>query len=139
MAKKVSKTMEIRSRLDYGFTDNEINNRQNGFSVYQDVIYKPLSFPFSFTTRFAVFDTDGFQVRFYSFESNLLYTFAIPAYYNRGMRFYFNLRYRGIRNLTLEARFAQTYWSNQETIGSGREEIQGPVRTELGAQLKYRF
>jgi len=139
MAKKVSKTLELRSRLDLGFTDNEINNRQTGFSVYQDVIYKPRSFPFSFTTRFAIYDTDGFQVRFYSFENNLLYTFAIPAYYNRGTRFYFNLRYRGIRNLTVEARFAQTYWANQDNIGSGLDEVEGPVRTELGAQIKYKF
>ena len=139
VAKKASKTIELRSRLDIGFTDNEINNRQSGFSVYQDLIYKPISIPFSFTTRFAIFDTDGYQVRFYSFENNLLYTFAIPAYYNRGTRFYFNLRYKGIRNLTLEARFAQTYWANQESIGSGLDEVEGPVRTELGAQIRYRF
>ena len=46
---------------------------------------------------------------------------------------------KGVRNMTIEARFAQLYWSDQETIGSGLEEINGPVRTELGAQIKYQF
>ena len=129
----------MRSRVDVGFADNEVNSYQDGFAVYHDIIFKPIGFPLSFTTRYALFDTDGFQVRFYNFENNLLYTFSIPAYYNRGSRFYLNLRYKGIRNMTIEARFAQLYWSDQETIGSGLEEINGPVRTELGAQIKYQF
>lgn len=139
LAKQVNQALELRSRIDIGFSDNEVNTAQRGFVIYQDVIYKPVGFPLSFTTRFALFDTDGFQARYYSFENNLLYAFSIPAYYNRGTRFYFNLRYRGIRNLTLEGRFAQTYWRNQDGIGSGLEEVLGPRRTEVGAQLKYRF
>ena len=139
LAKKVNKALELRSRIDVGFSENEINTTQRGFVIYQDVIFKPIGFPLSFTTRFALFDTDGFQARYYSFENNLLYAFSIPAYYNRGTRFYINLRYKGIRNLTLEARIAQTYWRNQDSIGSGLEEVAGPRRTELGAQVKYRF
>jgi hypothetical protein len=139
VAKKVTKELELRSRIDVGYTDNEINNRQNGFAIYQDVLYRPTAFPFSFTTRYALFDTDGFQSRFYSFENNLLYTFSIPAYYNRGSRFYFNLRYRGIRNLTIEGRIAQTFWKNQDTFGTGNEQIDGQTRTSVGAQIKYKF
>lgn len=139
LSKKVSKALELRSRLDVGFADNAINNRQSGFAVYQDVIYKPVGSPFSLTSRFALFDTDGFQSRFFSFENNLLYTFGIPAYYNQGSRFYINLRYRGIRNLTLEGRFAQTFWRNEDTFGTGNEEINGQTRTQVSAQIKYKF
>lgn len=139
IAKKVTKALELRSRIDVGYTDNDINNRQSGFALYQDVLYRPASFPFSFTARYSLFDTDGFQSRFYSYENNLLYTFSIPAYYNRGSRFYFNLRYRGIRNLTIEGRFAQTFWKNQSTFGSGNERIEGQTRSSVSAQIKYKF
>ncbi|MCB0568985.1 MAG: helix-hairpin-helix domain-containing protein [Phaeodactylibacter sp.] len=139
LSKKVSKALELRSRIDFGFSDNDINATQRGFVIYQDVLFKPIGFPLSFTTRLALFDTDGFQARYYSYENALLYAFSIPAYYNKGTRFYFNLRYRGIRNLTIEARFAQTYWRNQNSFGSGTEEINGPARTEVGAQVKYVF
>ncbi len=136
---QLSKTLELRTRLDIGFADNEINRYQRGFVIYQDVLYKPIGFPLSFTTRFAIFDTDGFQARYYSYENNLIYAFSVPAYYNRGTRFYFNLRYKGIRNMTIEARYAQTFWANQETFGSGGEEIDGQTRSRVSAQLIYRF
>lgn len=139
IAPQLSKALELRTRLDWGFADNEVEGRQYGFMVLQDILFRPIEFPFSFTTRFAIFDTDGYNIRFYHYENDLLYTFSVPPYYNRGTRFYLNLRYRPVRAFTFEFRFAQTYWANQRTIGSGLEEIDGPVRTELRAQVKYQF
>ena len=138
-AYQVTRSLEWRSRFDWGFADNPINNRQTGFSMYQDLLFYPIGFPLIFSTRFALFDTDGYQVRFYQYENGLLYNFAIPAYYNQGSRFYLNLRYKGIRNLTLEARFAWLFWNDQESIGSGLEASEGPARSEVGAQVKYQF
>ena len=136
---QLSKALELRSRADFGFSDNEINNRQSGFVIYQDILFHPIQFPVSFTARFALMDTDGYQARFYSFENNLLYQFSIPAYYNEGVRYYLNVRFKGIRNMTVEGRIAQTYYTNQSTFGSGLEEISGPSRTQYSAQVKYRF
>jgi len=139
IANKVSKTIELRSRAYWGFAQRGDAPRQKGFAAYQDVIFKPMGFPISLTTRFAIFNTDGYAIRFYAFENNLLYTFSIPAYYNKGTRYYLNLRYRGIRNMTIEMRYARTYWANQETFGSGLEEINGQNRSELSAQIKVKF
>lgn len=138
-AYNVSKALEWRTRMDWGFTDTEINDRQTGYMVYQDFIYRPIGYPLSFTSRIAFFNTDGYQVRFYNYENGLLYNFRIPAYYGRGTRMYLNLRYKGIRNVTLEARIAQLYFSDRESIGSGPLIIDGPRRTEVGAQVKIKF
>lgn len=138
-SKKISPAIELRSRLDVGFVNDQVNEPLRGLILYQDFIYKPKFLPFSFNTRFAVFDTDGYAVRYYAYENDLLYTFSIPAYYNEGTRFYFNLRYRPNRNLTLEARYAQTYWSNQDTFGSGLEEVNGQRRSEVKVQLRYKW
>jgi hypothetical protein len=139
IAPQISKALELRTRVDWGFSHNDAEGKHYGVMFLQDVLFRPIEFPFSFTTRFAIFDTDGYGIRFYHYENDLLYTFSIPAYYNRGTRFYLNLRYRPARAFTFEVRFAQTYWANQKTIGSGLEEIDGPVRTELRAQVKYQF
>ncbi len=139
---KLSKAVELRTRWSLGWTyleGREAGEPLTGSMIYQDIIFKPIGIPWSFTTRFALFDTDGFDVRFYAFENDLLYTFSIPAYYNTGSRFYFNLRYRGIRNLTLEARFAQTFFRGFESVGSGLNEVEGPVRSQVKAQIKYQF
>jgi hypothetical protein len=136
---QVSKTLELRTRADWGYWNDRANPQEFGFVVLQDVIFQPIGSPLSFSSRLALFDTDSYNVRFYYYENDLLNTFAIPPYYNRGSRFYLNLRYRPVSALTLEARFAQTFWSNQSSIGSGLEATAGPRRTQLSAQVKYVF
>lgn len=136
---QLSKILELRSRLDWGFSQSGTSAQSSGFAVYQDILFRPIDFPLGFTARFSIFDTPGFNTRFYSFENNVLYNFSIPAYYNRGTRFYINFRYRLSRNITLEWRIAQTYWANQPTIGSSSEEIAGQKRTDTSAQLRWKF
>lgn len=131
--------LELRTRVDWGYSQNEADGRSPGFAIYQDAIFQPIDFPLHFTTRFAIFDTQGYSTRFYSYENDLLYAFSIPAYYNKGTRFYINLRYRGIRNMVLEMRYAQTYWKNQSTFGSGTEAIAGQAKSQVSAQVKWRF
>ena len=139
VSNQVSKALELRTRADWGYWDGGVGAREFGFAVLQDVIVQPIGFPLSFNTRFALFDTDSYNVRFYYYENDLLNTFSIPPYYNRGSRVYLNLRYRPVSALTIEARFAQTFWSNQTQIGSGQELIDGPRKTQLSAQIKYVF
>lgn len=136
---QLTKFLELRSRLDWGFSKSGNSGQSAGFAVYQDILFRPLGFPLAFTARFSIFDTQGFGTRFYSYENDVLYNFSIPAYYNRGTRFYINLRYRLSRNITLEGRIAQTYWANQPTIGSGSEEINGQKRTQISSQLRWKF
>jgi hypothetical protein len=138
-AVKLSPALEWRTRADWGLADNPVNNQQTGYSIYQDLLFRPIGFPLSFTARFATFDTDGYAVRFYNYENGLLYNFRVLPYYNRGNRYYLNLRYKGIRNLTLEARIAQLLWVDQDEIGTGLEATGRPTRTEVGAQIKYQF
>jgi len=137
---KLNPGIELRTRLAWGFTKNDVNINESGIMLFQDIIYKPKLLPFSFTTRFAYFDTPSFNVRFYAYENDILNSFSVPPYYNRGTRFYFNLRFKGIRNLTLEARYAQTFWRGEEGFSlNTTEEILGPTRSEIKAQVKYVF
>ena len=101
--------------------------------------YKKLSFPFSFSLRYAIFDTESFNSRIYAYENDVLYAFSIPAYNGRGTRFYVTTKYRIKRGVDLWLRFAQTYYTDRVTIGSGREEIDGNTRSEVKAQLRFKF
>jgi hypothetical protein len=139
VAFKASKALEVRNRIHFGYYKTEGIDRQDGIMIYQDVLYKPIGFPLSFTARFALFDTDSFNIRFYAYENNLLYTQSIPALSGKGARYYINLRYRGIRNLTIEARIAQTRYTDRDVVGSGLDEILGNKRTDVAVQIKYQF
>ncbi len=136
---KVTKALELRNRAEFSWFDDGSGMNYNGYMLLQDVIYKPIGFPLHITGRFALFDVNDSDARIYAYENDILYSFAIPGYNNKGTRFYINLRYRGIRNMTLELRFAQTYYSDQDTFGSGNELIDGNTRSEIKAQVKYKF
>lgn len=135
----LSPVLTLKSRAEYALFDNHFEPKSQGFLVYQDVQYKPKDFPVSLTARYALYETDDYDARIYAYENSILYDFYNPAYYNQGSRFYINLRYRGIRNLSLELRYARTFWETPDAIGNGLEEIDGDVRTEVKAQVRYRF
>ena len=102
-------------------------------------MYSPLASPWTFSARVTLFDTDDYDSRIYTYENDLIYYYAIPAFSDQGSRFYINVRYKGIRNLTAEIKFAQTRQLDVTSIGSGNDEIQGNIRSEIRAQVIYRF
>jgi len=139
IANKISKSIELRSRAEWAFFNNTVEPKERGYLLYQDVIFKSIQYPLSFTTRFALFDTDDWDSRIYAYENDLLYTFYIPAYYRKGTRFYLNLRYRPTQNWTAELRYERTFINNENSFGSGNEEIIGNVQSVLEAQVRYSF
>ena len=137
-AYRITPFLEWRSRVDGGFTEDELNGRQRGFMVYQDLHYRPRG-PLSLSGRVAVYDTDGFNVRFYQYENGLLYNARVVPYYNRGTRMFLLARYKGIRGLTLEGRIAQTFYTDGTLTGTGLEATGLPRRTEVGLQAIWRW
>ena len=135
---KLTKALELRNRVEFSFSDL-LNINEKGFLIYQDIIFKPLASPFSFSARYALFETDAFNSRIYAYENDLLYEFFIPFYFYKGSRFYVNTRYKITQNITAEFRYARTYLENRDVIGSGNDLIDGNVRTELKAQIKLKF
>lgn len=138
LAINASPSIELRSRIEnvwYSFDDQN----ETGFLVYQDILYRPSGSPFSFTARLSFFDTESFNSRIFAYENDLLYSFSIPPFSDRGYRYYINMRYRLTRTTTIEARISQTKYRNRETIGSGLETIDGNSRTDIKLQTRMVF
>ena len=94
---------------------------------------------YSGNIRLQYFDTDGYDSRLYAFENDVLYSFSIPVFYDRGFRYYLNLNYDVNRKLSLWLRWAQTVYNGKQIIGSGLDEIAGNRRTEMKIQAQYQF
>ena len=135
---KLTSILEWRGRLDAGFTEDALTGRQTGVMLFQDLHYRPLG-AFSFSFRLAGFRTDGYAVRFYEYENGLTYNAFVLPYYGKGMRSFLLLRYKALRGLTAEARIARTQRFDGEPFGTGWEATGRPHRTEVGAQLVYRW
>jgi len=102
----------------------------------QDIAYKPKSLPFRFTLRYALFDTDSYDTRIYSYENNALYVFSVPAYYFEGSRCYLLARYSFNRAIDLWVKYGFFLYNDRSFIGSGAEEIQGDRKSDLTIQLR---
>lgn len=139
IAYKVSESIQLKNRVEFRTYKRGSNPQENGYLVYQDITYKPLSSPISLTFRYALFETDSYNARIYAYESNILYAYSIPAYYNRGTRTQLTLRYRVRKGIDIWLRWAQWHYNDVETIGSGLDEISGNNKTEVKAQVRFKF
>lgn len=134
----ITKGVEWRSRVELSRFALE-ERREWGWLVYQDLNLKPTDFPVDVTTRWALFDTDGFDTRIYAYESDLLYSFSIPPYQYNGSRFYVNVSYRPIKPLLLQVRYARTRYFDRDIVGSGPLAIDGPARSDMRLLLRWRW
>jgi hypothetical protein len=136
---KVIDAISLSTRAEVSFFKLANSPLEKGFLIYQDINYKALSFPVSFGGRFALFQTQGFNTRIYAYEDDVLYSFSIPAYQGRGMRYYINARWTIYKGIDLWLRFSQTYINDSKTIGTGLDELPKGTRSEIKAQIRFKF
>ena len=137
---KPNREITLRNRIEVMWFDAQSKDRkQNGFLTYVDVGYRPFGKPLSVVTRLQYFETDGYDSRIYAFENDVLYSFSIPQFIGKGLRYYVNLNLDVTKKMTVWLRWAQTIYANQTSMGSGLDEIQGNRRSEVKLQAMYNF
>lgn len=136
---KVSSEFTFRNRIEMVWYDRKGRGAQNGFLTYVDFIYKPMMKKYSGNIRLQYFETDGYDSRLYAYENDVLYSFSIPVFYDKGYRYYLNVNYDFSKKITCWFRIAQTVYKDKNTVGSGLDEIKGNKKTELKLQLLYYF
>jgi hypothetical protein len=135
---KVSRTLTLRSRVELLWYDNN-NNRAyagKGFLTFFDFLYKPMLKPYAAILRLQYFESDSYDSRMYVYENDVLYSFSIPAFYDKGFRYYFTLNYDMGKRITFWLRWAQTIYRDKVSIGSGTDEIKGNKRSEIKLQVR---
>jgi len=113
-----------------------------GYFLAQDVFYTIKTFsryPLRITIRYALFDTEDYNSRVYSYENDLLYAFSIPAFYDQGTRLYVLLKYALGKHFDCYFKYATTHYTNRTEIGSGLNLIRGDRYSEVKAQVVYKF
>ncbi len=136
---KISDRLSLKNRIETSSFSEENESSSYGYMVYQDIFYNFRRIPLSLNMRLAVFDTDSYDSRIYAYESDILYAFTIPAYYSKGTRTYFNLKY-SITNFTdIWLKYSQTYYSDKDIISSGLNQINGNTKSEIKIQVRFKF
>lgn len=129
-------------RLDGAWWSKE-QQKERGWSVYADNRYRFAQFPLSVAARVHYFHTDGYNSRIYAYERDVLYAFSIPAFYDKGWRYYLQLQgkpnRRSIGRLHYQwqwwIRWAQTIYGSGHEIGSGQDAVRGNQRSDWKVQF----
>ena len=134
----ITQNLSLRNRVEYTHYRHGPEQEQ-GFVLYQDVLYRnPLS-PWAISLRYALFDTGGYNSRIYAYENDVLYAFSFPFYYHKGSRVYALVRYRLNRHLDFQARLARTFFAGSAPETSGPDAVNENTRTEIKLQVRARF
>ena len=136
---KINRTITLKSRVELLWFAAKTNLQEQGFSTYFDFLYKPILRPWAGNLRFQYFDSDGYNSRLYAYENDVLFSYAIPIFYNKGLRYYINYNYNINKCFFIWLKIARTLYSGQTVIGSGLDEILGNKKTDLKLQVLYKF
>ena len=136
---KINTAIIVRNRTELVWFDKNGTREEQGFLMYFDFLYKPMLMPFSAALRLQYFETDGYNSRLYAYENDVLYSFSIPVFYDKGYRYYINLNYDINKKISFWARWAQTIYKDKTLVGTGLDEIKGGRRSEIKLQAAYRF
>ncbi len=132
--------LKLRSRLEYVTYQKEGKPSENGMMIYQDVSFKKVGKPLEVSFRYGLFETDSYDTRIYAYENDVLYSFSIPAFYEKGSRVYLMVDYNITRKIELWARIGQTVFYNKNITSEGAiNEINGPAKTEIKLQIRYKI
>ena len=127
------------NKAEYAHYRNDDGSNSQGFFICQDVSYKPENKPFSLTFRYALFDCEDYDARVYAYESDVLYSFSVPALYGRGMRVYLLGKWKPFKALTLYARIGSTIYTDRDEISSGLTLIEGNHKTDLKIEIIWKL
>lgn len=134
-----SQRLSLKTTLNGTAYSTDSARLEMGYLLTQDLGYTLGPLPLTIKLRFAIFDTPSWNTRIYSYESDMLYSFSVPAYYSKGSRFFVMLKYSPAKWCDIYLRFAQSYFSQLEELGSGADLIAGHTRSEIKAMVRFRF
>ena len=135
----ISADIIFKNRIDMVIYKNSYSEKEYGYLIYQDILYRPASFPLEATFRYSLFSTDGYNSRIYTYENDVLYAFSVPSYFNKGQRWYLMLKWKIAPQVSMWLRFARTTYFNQNTIGSGNDLIDGNTKSEVKIEVKVKL
>ncbi|MFC2102768.1 hypothetical protein ACFLS7_07215, partial [Bacteroidota bacterium] len=89
--------------------------------------------------KYTLFDVPSYNARIYTYDPDLLYSFSAPAYYGRGIRFLVMIQAGLARKVDLWGYLGILNYFDRSTIGSGLDEIDGSLKSEVKLQLRVRL
>ncbi|MBB1285222.1 helix-hairpin-helix domain-containing protein [Flavisolibacter sp. BT320] len=135
---QVNSKLTWKARTEMLWFQKGLASKEEGFLVYGETAWEPL-LKLKANVRLQYFETGSFDSRIYAYESDVLYSFSTPAFFDRGFRCYVTTSLRAGKRLTIWLRFAQTLYKDKTEIGSGLNTIDGNQRSDVKCQIQWQL
>ncbi|PEN07047.1 hypothetical protein CRI93_07870 [Longimonas halophila] len=109
---------------------------ETGTLLWIETDYAPRSWV-SANMRWTLFGTDGFESRLFAYEPDVRYGFSVPALFEHGQRAHALIGVDLTQALHLEAKYSVMAFTNRDTIGQGRAQIQSSRVRNWRVQLRW--
>lgn len=129
------KYIQTETRFSYA---HNINSKSSAYLMYQDfrvAFHRRISL----TSRLAVFDVQNGDLNLYAYESGVAYGSGTYLYNHRGLRGMLFVNIHLFKSMKMQIKWAQTRYTDINTIGSDGDLILGNRKTDLNLALQYRF
>lgn len=103
-----TRAITYRTRAEILIYERGEEGPERGFTLFSDLLVKPLLRPYSGSIRLQYFETDSYDARVYAYENDVLYQQSIPAFSGKGFRYYTIIQYRISKQFHCWLRLAQT-------------------------------
>ncbi len=140
----VSRKIALKHRVELLWYNKGKPDAEEGFLTFLDGSFKPPLSNWAGSMRLQYFESNGFNSRLYAYENDLPFSFSIPFFYDKGLRYYFNLNWNASQyfkkqghKLTVNVwlKWSQSIYADKTTIGSGLEEIAGNKKSDFKFQV----
>ena len=138
-----SKSVTVQNRCEVVWYNKMAPDAEQGFLFYSEVYYHAGGLPVSGSARVQYVETDGYNSRLYAFENSVRYGFSIPAFFDKGFRYYGNLHVnvsslfhtKSPLHIDGWVRWAQSVYPGRNGLGDGNDRIAGNKKSELTLQV----
>jgi hypothetical protein len=142
---RLNSKIEVNDNWYFQFQlNNSIYRKGNVSKSYgslfaSDVGYISSNKNFAVNMRYALFDTDDYETRIYTYENDLLYNFYTSSFSGEGSRMYLLCRWQYNQNIKWWVKIGQTWYTPKTINGSSSLWQQGEARTTVKVQLQVKF
>lgn len=109
-----------------------------GLSASQEINYTHPT-TFSCSIRYALFDTDCFDNRIYSYERDIPGVFSMTSFYGEGSRISLLLKYRITKTFNLQMKVGHSFYRDRKQVGTALEQVEGNQLTDIRSMITWKF
>jgi len=135
-----SGSWNMKTVLDGNETRLKTNrNKTIGIAGSQEATFAPKGSRYGFSMRYALFDTETFDNRIYSYERDLPGVFSMTSLYGKGSRFSLLFHYNYSKAINMQVKIGHSYYRDRQNVGTALEQVDGNQLTDIRALLVWKF